>query len=318
MESIVALMKKQSIINLLAVFLIWGSACRSNAQAISNDAGNSWLKMPVSARDAAMGEVLAAAPEDVDALAINPAGLGLGAGGLSLSQNFWVQGLSLTHAVYRRTLSDHDGFSLSADYLNFGNIPIYTVTGSVVSANGSESPLGLNLSGGYGLALGEGWQFGLAAHLIYDNIQPNFPGSTLAVDGGVLYQFQTLPISLAVVVTDLGSNLDGFSLPLQFKTAAAYRLGNERSVHALTLAAQGDWSLINAALSSGGMGAEYWYRNLIAVRAGYRFTESGTVSGLTGFSFGVGVRYLDWQLDYAMATMGDFGTSNQIALSLWL
>jgi hypothetical protein len=289
------------------------------AQSISGDVGNSWLKIDPSTRNASMGEVLGAVQDDADAVDINPAGIGLGRGGeISFSQNFWAQGLSVSHLVYNQSLGNGDGFSLAGDYTNFGTIPIYTVTGSVIAANGSESPMGLNFYAGYGLHLGAGWRLGLTAHYIYDNIQPSFPGSTGAVDGGLLYQIPGTGLALSGVLSDLGSNLDTASLPLQLKTGAAYSFGNESSIHALTLAAQRDWSLISASVSSFGVGAEYWYENLIAVRAGYRITDSGSVTGVTGLTFGAGVRYKDWQLDYAMATMGDFGTSNQIALSLKL
>jgi outer membrane protein OmpA-like peptidoglycan-associated protein len=84
------------------------------------------------------------------------------------------------------------------------------------------------------------------------------------------------------------------------------------------LGAEGDWSLINRNSTLVGLGAEYWYQNVVAFRAGYRFENSAALNGVTGLSLGAGARYLNWQLDYALTTIGDFGTSNQITLSLRL
>ena len=44
--------------------------------------------------------------------------------------------------------------------------------------------------------------------------------------------------------------------------------------------------------------------------------DSTNLTGVKGLSLGAGIKFLNWQLDYAMTTIGDFGTSNQIALSL--
>ncbi len=63
---------------------------------------------------------------------------------------------------------------------------------------------------------------------------------------------------------------------------------------------------------------EYWFHNALALRAGYQFSNIGDLSGLTGLSLGAGVRYADWQLDYALVTLGELGIANQIGLSLSL
>jgi outer membrane protein OmpA-like peptidoglycan-associated protein len=56
----------------------------------------------------------------------------------------------------------------------------------------------------------------------------------------------------------------------------------------------------------------------LALRAGYQFTNFGDLTGLTGLSLGAGVKYGDWQLDYALVTLGELGIANQIGLSLRL
>jgi len=302
------------------------SALTARAQTVSNAAGNSWLQISPSTRNVGLSGTLSAVPEAYDEVEINPAGIGLvGDTNFSISQNFWAQGLSAQHLVYSQSLGG-DGFSLGADYLNFGNVNLYTVTGSVITASDSYSPIGLNVYGGYGIRLSDSLRVGLTAHFIYDNIQQAMPDQTASFDGGLFYQLRETPMSLSAVLTDLGWDLDGGSLPTMFKTGWAYRIdfdkpaGNDSFVNlnCLTLAVEEDWSLIDPTDSTFGFGGEYWYKNFIALRAGYRFAEYTNLSGLSGFSLGAGVRYFDWQLDYALTTIGDFGTSNQISLSLMI
>jgi hypothetical protein len=321
-------MKKHTLLTtLFSGFIFLGLIAGVNAQAISNASANSWLTISPSTRNVGMGGSLSALPDAYDEVDINPAAIGLlGESNFSFSQNFWAQGLTAEHLVYSQRLENSDGFSLGADYLNFGSIPIFTVSASGIAASGTYSPLGLNVYGGYGFHLAEGLRLGLAAHFIYDNIQQTMPDQTASFDGGLFYQMPGTPMSLSAVLDGLGWNLDGSSLPTMFKTGWAYEINFDRTIgrnrfspdNGLNLTAEGDWSLIDPTDSSFGFGGEYWYMGLIAVRAGYRFADYSNISGLTGFSLGAGIHYMDWQLDYALTTLGDFGTSNQISLSLIL
>jgi tetratricopeptide (TPR) repeat protein len=183
--------------------------------------------------------------------------------------------------------------------------------------------MGLNAYGGYAMNLANGLRGGLTAHFIYDNIQQAMPGQTVALDGGLFYRVPGTPLSLSAVLSEIGWNLDDASLPMEFKTALAYQINFDRALDSnrfqaenyITLSAEDDWSLIDPVESSFGFGAEAWYKGLIALRGGYRFADYSNIAGLTGFSLGAGIRYMGWQLDYAMTTLGDFGTSNQISLS---
>jgi tetratricopeptide (TPR) repeat protein len=307
--------------------MIFASATGLLAQSVSSDAANGWLQISSSARNVGMGEVLGAVPDPFDEVDINPAGIGLiGNSNFLFSQNFWAQGISMQHLVYSQRLEHNDGFSLGVDYVNFGTSSLYTVLSPSTTATGNYAPLGLNLFGGYGMVLAEGLRAGLTCHLIYDNVQPTAPGETAALDAGLYYQLPSTPLSLSAVLNTFGWNLDGSSLPLVFKTSWAYRVDFDKTpgknafelANCLTLSAESDWSFIDSSESSFGVGGEYWYQDWMAFRAGYRFADNTSITGLTGFSLGVGARYLNWEMDYALTTIGDFGTCNQISLSLMM
>jgi tetratricopeptide (TPR) repeat protein len=317
-------MKK--ILVLIAVVLGLAVLAPAGAQT-SNSApnlGTSWLKISPSTRNVAMGDSSAALPDAFDQIDLNPAGLGLiGGTFITLSQDFWAQSLSVEHLVFTRGTAAGDGFALGANFMNFGSIDTYNVTGggSVLTSTGSYSPIGLNAYGAYGLSLSGGLRAGLTAHFIYDNVQQNVSSTTGSIDAGLYYQMPGSPFSMSEVLTNIGWDIDSSTLPMQVKTAAAYRVflgADGRMPHYLTLTGEADWFLNGFSYTQYGVGMEYWYKNLVAIRAGYQFSNIGDLTGLVGLSLGAGIRYQDWRLDYAFVSLGELGIANQIGLSLKL
>jgi outer membrane protein OmpA-like peptidoglycan-associated protein len=308
------------------IFLIiglvyWTALGFAEAQSLSGNLGTSWLKISPSTRNAGMGDSALAVPDAYDEADLNPAALGLiGGDYLSLSQNFYAQGLSAQHLIFTQAVSDRDGFSLGANYISFGNIGTYNVVGNVLTATGSYSPVGLNLYAAYGMGLGDGLRAGLTGHFIYDDIQQNFPDKTAALDAGLYYHLANHPFYLSAVLSNLGWNIDNATLPLQVKTGGAYQLmlGSGKTPDVLTLSGEADLFLNDGNYAQVGLGGEFWYQNLIGLRAGYQFSNIGDLTGLTGLSLGAGVKYLNWQLDYALITLGELGVANQISLSVKL
>src|ERR1700677_3395513 len=310
-------MKKIVLMVGLAYWAVLGSG---KAQVLSENLGTSWLKISPSTRNAGMGDSALAVPDAYDEADLNPAGLGLiGGTNLSLSQNFYVQGLSAQHLIFTQAASGGNGFSLGVNYINFGSISTFNVVGNVLTSSGSYSPIGINLYAAYGLGLGGGLRAGLTGHFIYDDIQQNFPDKTAALDAGLYYHLPDWPFYFSAVLSNLGWNIDDSTLPLQLKGGAAYQLiGSENTTHFLTLSGEAALFLNDGNSTQIGLGAEYWYKNLIALRAGYQFSNIGDLTGLTGLSLGAAIKYRNWQVDYALVTLGELGVANQISLSVKL
>jgi hypothetical protein len=222
---------------------------------VAEDVGTSWLKIPASTRNAAMGEALGAVPNVIDAVCVNPAGLGLLDGTqVSLAQNYWAQDLSIQHFAYSMGFSNGSGFALGGEYVNFGDVPLYREVGSSIMSNGSYSPKGMNLYGGYGMGLWKGLRGGVTGHYFYDNTQNNTSGNAFALDAGLLYQVAKTPFSVSAVLCDVGGKLNDAKLPRQLKTGLAYRfdVGKKKAQKdTLILAAEGDWGLAGTAKSAG-------------------------------------------------------------------
>lgn len=298
-----------------------------SALAASSDMGTSWLKIPTSANAAAMGGAYAAVAYNVDALGINPAGLaGIRSGEIVFLQSFWAQDLTLEYLAYGQSLSRNTGLALAANYMNFGSVDkILIGSNGTPVANGTYSPMALDISAGLGSLVAGGLQVGGTVKFLMQNIQTS-SSATAAVDLGVLCKLSKSGFSLAAVMNNWGGTLDTDSLPLQLTLGAAFQtaLGNQvfkygkskkfYPTHYLTLSTDGNLALGDTSLSNYRVGAEYWYNQLVALRAGYRFAPYGDLAGVRGLAFGAGLRLQRWELSYALTTQGDMGATHQISL----
>ena len=311
-------MKRSAILCVLFILSV-----PSWAFGLPNDVATSWLKIPTSAREAAMGGAFGAVPGDLEALGVNPAGLaGMENPEAGLMQPFWAQGLSFQHLAYGQPLSPDSGGALGADFIDFGQVEKTIISGGVPVADGTFTPFALNLYAGYGLRVTDDLSFGGTVKVLYQDLDR--PTATLALDAGLLWRPRGNGLSLGWVFSNLGGTLDQASLPLQMKAAAAYRIRLDRmSGHGLdskdpgsllTLAVDGDLSLHDTGFSNLRLGGEYWFHGLVAVRAGYRFAPYGDLTGVAGLALGAGLHYQKWELDYALTTQGDMGSTNQISL----
>ena len=269
--------------------------------AASSDMGTSWLKIPTSAREAAMGGANLAVADDVNALEINPAGLaGVSSNQITFQHSFWAQDLAMEHLAYGQSLSEKSGLGLGADYMSFGSVDKVTVGPNGPVVTGSYSPMALTLSGGFGTLLLSHLKVGMTVKFLLQNIQTT-SSATAAFDGGLVYKVPKSGFSFALVLNNLGGTLDTDSLPLQLKLGAAFQtvFGRGKSKSAspqalpaniLTLSMDGDLGLNDSSLSNYKVGAEYWFNQAIAARLGYRFAPYGDLSGVRGLACGLGIR----------------------------
>ena len=285
--------------------------------------GASWLKVPGSAEAAGMGGAFSAVGQDVNALSSNPAGLALlDAPQLALMHNLWVQDLTTEHLAYGQAFPDlRGGAALGLDYVNFGSVDKYNVVSGVPVSAGSYSPMAFALTAGYGRELVAGLYAGLDLQALSQSLSTN-SSFTVAGDLGFLYQVPQQGPKFSLVLSHLGGNLDQASLPTQLRLGASYMKGFGLSgsaadkvvPHQVTATVEGNLDLAGMDLSSFTLGGEYWYKQLLAVRAGYHFAAYGDLTGLAGLTLGAGVRYKDFELDYALTTLGDLGATHQLSL----
>lgn len=298
----------------IALLLATGIAATS-AQAQQNFAAGStaapWLKLPNSARLAALGEAGSALSGDVDLQTLNPASLaGLKGQNLSLMHNAYVQDSAIEHAAYGLNLMENAGLAVSVDYLSFGSVDKYKVVNNALVADGSFTPTGLTGSIGFGQSFGA-LSAGVNAKYISQNLAGDAAAS-FAGDLGLQYgkKESGYHYGLGVALLNLGGQLEGAELPRSWKVGlqSGIEMDAERAINLAidfnALQAEGNFG-------SGSAGLEYVGGSLYSLRGGYKFAGNGSVGG---FSAGAGLRYSVFNVDYAFVSRDFLGASNQVSL----
>ncbi len=283
-----------------------------------------WLKLPKSARSAAMGDAFAAVADSVDTLGVNPAGLAnFSDRQLSVNHDIWIQEISSDRVAYGQPIAG-GGLGAAFDYVNFGSIPTYTLdAGGKPVAGAALNPMAMAITLGYAAKMAQISVGGSVKYLSEDL----GAGASTAVAGdlGLLWSSDPKGASVGVALQNVGSQLNGYNLATNLKLGAAMLFDlSSSALRSKVEAAPADTFQaaidVNLPTADGGsssvnLGGEYWYQSVVAGRLGYRLANQGGLTGLVGFSAGVGFKlYQRIQLDYAYLALGELGNSNQISL----
>jgi len=161
----------------------------------------------------------------------------------------------------------------------------------------------------YARQAGPHWAFGGNLKFVHQSIPDTLPGDHVTsfgagLDGGVLYMPRE-HVTLGAVVHDLTTTYLGWSNGTREHISPTIDTGASISVfpserHALTFACDLAWGFEGRALDSQidlgqvtldiRAGAEYWYKNMFALRAGADGKD---------LTFGTGIRYKHFGADYA-------------------
>ncbi len=310
-------MKRQTIKAGLSVLAGLVLAAGLRAQTNNGLAGVAapWLKFPSDPRSAAMGNAFVAVADDVNAAQINPAGLSQLTGQqASFMHNAWFQGIADEQVTYGLPLKalGQAGLAAGVDFINFGSIERYTVNANnTLTDAGSFNPSAYHVDLAYGQAWGS---LAAGANLkVLGQSLDSDNSSSFGLDLGSLWKPDLAGMSFGLAVQNLGAQLDGSNLPTNLKLGGAWA-GRAGAGNKLTLAADLDLPTADASSTSVGLGGEFWYQGLLAGRLGYVFANTGTLTGITGLTAGVGLKYRWAEVDYALVTEGDLGTGNLISL----
>lgn len=274
-----------------------------------------WLKLPNSARSAAMGEAVVAVADDVNSLSVNPAGLSsLNGMQASLLHHAYVVDSSIEHAAFGMSLDAGSAMALGIDYLNFGSVDKYTVdavTGAL-KANGTMNPTAMAVNAAYGRSLA-GIGLGLNVKMVSQSLDGSSSSSAFGADLGALWHRSGKGgFSAGLALQNLGSQLEGASLPMNVKAGGSYTLGVSEGSNAMLFAVDANIPSADTGASSVSLGAEFAGGSLWALRGGYKVAGNG---GAGGFCAGAGLSYSIATIDYAFVSQGVLGNSSEISLT---
>lgn len=288
----------------------WAGSFSKDARGTSSA---EFLKLPVSARAAALGGAVTAVSGDAAALAWNPAGLAqVEKRHAVLGHSPYVDGTSSSNGFFAQTLKN-GAWGAGFSYFSAGDIDETAPgTGDVV---GSFTPADWAGSLGYAHRLG-GWSLGLAGKYVQSKIVES--DSTLGLDGGILspvFWQDRLRLGAgfrnAVGEIQLGST----ARPLPFEASLGAALSPVKN---WTLT--GDLKFPRDNDPYAALGAEAIFSPLekwrLAGRAGWNGGVDSDLGDLAGINLGLGVALNGIGIDYAFSPLGDLGDAHRFSLTL--
>ena len=300
--------------------------------------GGQFLKIAHGARGNGMAGAVSAITNDLSSIFWNPAGI---AEIPSLTAEFdytsWLGNFNHNFAAAGIPLGESFALAVHFTGLTSGEMERTTMekpegTNTFFTAN--DVSIGLTFAG----FLTDQFSFGITARLL-DNSMAYLNATGISFDVGTKYntgvQGIILGVSLHGLSTELsytgnelnrthvpydmawGTPLDvmlgtnPFTIPLLFRANVAADIYRDRE-H--TVVGAVDFVTVSDAPEEFAIGSEYTWKDLIAIRAGYRFGHS-----LQGFSAGAGVKYytggFSGKVDYSFSPMyNDMGLVHRVSI----
>ena len=260
-----------------------------------------FLTVSPSARGAALGEAMTVVGGDVSSAFWNPA-LFLDAKGSTFAaqENFFIQGSDHTFLSFG-IKQQKWGAGLALNFRHIGDLELRQTPSSQPLGTFSENEAAI--SAGFAYAVTPLLSAGVSGKILYQKLEA-YDNFGTGVDFGVLYRANQR-LNLGASVLNAGPDFKLVSepsrLPLSFRTGASFLWRDFLFVSDLVFP-RGD----NAKT---GWGVERTLRNL-TLRAGYQ-----TGYDEKNFSFGLGVGYRNFRLDYAFVPyQSDLGSAHRFGI----
>lgn len=292
-----------------------------------------FLSIGIGPRAVGMGGAFTATANDITALYWNPAGVSrMGGSGAYFSHTKWFADINFNYAAAMLTLGDWGTVGGSVTLLDYGETEITTVKepdGTGAKYGAKDMALGLH----YAMNLTDRFSIGGTVKYVQQSIW-NTSASTVAFDLGVLFLSEIYGLRIGATISNFGGDMtmdgkdlyvlydidpgifgnndqilaklktDPYPLPLTFKVGAAMDVINSSDLK-LTLGVDALHPSDNS--ESINVGGEVVYKNLIALRGGYKslFLDNAE----EGLTLGVGLNYdiapnLGLSFDYAYQDFG--------------
>jgi len=322
-------MKKIQII-IITLFFLGMSVFASEVLTTGAD----FLKIPVGARYSALGESMTAFADDIESIVVNPGGVGQ----INKFQVFyehaeWFQSVrfeTLSAGLPLKMLGGKRSILPGSVALNVKMLYMSPVTGydSWGIATETVKYSTFDLHAGYGMKVFENSWTTLFAGGTLAFISKSMPGMTtgyakpsldLGVSGRIYHHIQDSKVLKMigdnVRVGAVVRNIDFYNvdkneaLPLSIKLGAAVKIYDMVDLDI-------DFLKYSDSGFRGNLGAEYWFRDIVAARIG---TKLGA-GQLNHFTWGIGVKQKFGQytvyFDYAMLPYGDMGLTHKMSLKM--
>jgi hypothetical protein len=313
---------------LLILFLLPVSASAGFNQDSVGTSSGEFLKFGADARGIAMGSAMTAAADDASAIYWNPAGLSqLNQRHMTFTHHALFEGVNYEFAAYahpvtplvptrRREYRPSGRGTLAAAilYLNAGRLQEVDNTG--LKTGGAFTPRDLAIVAGWGAKMTDVLDIGIALKYIDSRIISS--ARTGAIDAGMRlnYHLAQWPYALAFNIRNMGGQLtfrdQRDPLPLNIRVGQSLRPHpNWLLTSDIVFPRDNDWYAA--------FGSEVTFSRSdmeLALRGGWNGrTNSGDLDGFSAISFGSGISFHQFGLDYAWLPFGILGNTHRLTLA---
>ncbi len=291
--------------------------------AISEDAGTSgfsFLKVNYSARAAAMASAFTGLSNDASAVFFNPAGLSqIQSKEISTTYMSYFDGIQCGSVVYAFPYDDKTTLAAFSQFLTATeDRTLADANGNYAGTDGtfgiSEVLLGVSASRRVLAVL----DLGINIKYLQESLD-EYGGSAVAVDIALLHQTTNKNLKVGIALKNLGKQLSYYTgneyeekLPQLFVAGFSYH-PDEKFFATLDIYKPMEFDF------SGRLGVEYQIHDMLALRCGYKsnakdWRAGGDHETFAGLSFGFGINWQKYTIDYAVISYGDLGYVNQVSL----
>lgn len=312
MESSIFLLTSFAFCRLLSLSLAF--FCLLSHSFAADSAGTTvmnFLRMDTAARQTGMGGVGVGLFLDAQNMAYNPALLGmLRHNEIGLTHSEWLAGVKfqdLSSAIATKSMGT---FGIHFKNLGYGSIESFDAKGEAMNSFTARDTL---FAAGWGREFGSVPGLFAGAAVKYAREDLSFvSASGISGDLGIAFvpfkESLSGGLSFGAAVKHVGSKITFDSAGEALPTTVDFGVGWKGLLERLAVGADAHMPKGQARYYSAG--AEYWASEALALRAGF---ETHQNQGL-GFRLGGGVRFGDWQLDYAWLPFGIIGNTHHIGL----
>ena len=312
-------MKNKIIVGVFLITSVWLANNILAQQTNFNISKNGWseLKISLGADAVGKGETFVAKADNLHSACWNPAGLSqLKDTQIGLMHNMYVQEINLEYLAYAQKIFPGWGIGVNALVLNYGEMDRMEVVKGVPEEKGKFKAMTEIVNVGIGGELNNNLALGTTIKYMHKNID-KYENSALACDLGMLVKFLEDKIKIGLTLQNVALQAKKQELPMLVRAGIDCNIPlvlNKKdlwdiAVELVVPTADFKYSSIN-------IGSEYWYKDLVAARIGYKYQENSyeNLGETYGLSSGLSFKIKPLILDYALCSLGDLGLSHQIGV----
>jgi hypothetical protein len=287
--------------------------------------GFDFLRVDPNARASALAGAFETYTDDPNTMFYNPAGIStLTKKEVSATFGKYLLDINFGAASFGMKYKDIGWLGAGVKYFNYGSFDRTDENGIT---NGTFHANDIMFSVGYSNLIYDIVNYGINVKYIISNIA-EYNSTAVAFDLGLLYVIPSQDLNIAFTVNNYGKQLSAYisskeRLPLDIRFGVSKKLEhlplrlsfslrnlNDNTIKFLSVKRLKDFSI----------GGEFYLSDYVSARIGYnnenrQDLQLGSSIGITGFSAGIGIKFLDkYSFDYSLNSLGKIGSTHRFNL----